>query len=334
MGRKRMKPKVFVTCRLPDAAMANLESFCDAEVWNQKTPPSREVLLEKVKDAEGLLCLLTDRIDAEVLNHGPKLRVISNCAVGFDNVDVVEATRRGIVVGNTPGVLTETTADLAFALMLAAARRVVEGDRFVRAGKWKTWSPTLLLGQDVHGATLGIVGLGRIGVAVAKRAQGFGMRILYHNRTRNPAAEEQLGAQYVDLVTLLTEADFVTLHTNLTPETFHLIGRDQLRQMKKTAILVNTARGQIVDTLALYEALRDGTIAYAALDVTDPEPLPAGHPLLRLENVIIVPHIASASVATRTNMVLMAVDNLAAGLKGEMPPNPVNPEALQRYRCS
>ena len=329
-----MKHRVFVTRRLPDAAMAKLESFCDPEIWNQETPPLREVLLEKVKDAEGVLCLLTDRIDAELMNHAPKLRVISNCAVGFDNVDVAEATRRGIVVGNTPGVLTETTADLAFALMLAAARRVVEADRFVRAGKWKTWSPTLLLGQDVQGATLGIVGLGRIGVAVAKSAQGFGMRVLYHCRARNPEAEQRLGARYVDLATLLTEADFLSLHTNLTPETHHLIGREQLRQMKRTAILVNTARGPIVDTQALYEALRDGTIAYAALDVTESEPLPPDHPLLRLENVIIVPHIASASVATRTKMALMAVDNLAAGLKGEMPPNPVNPEALQRHRCS
>ena len=326
----RMKTRVYVTRLLPKEAMDRVNSYCDAKVWDGDLPPPRNVLLKEVKSIEGLLSLLTDRIDAELMSQASGLRVISNYAVGFDNIDVAEATRRNIIVGNTPGVLTDTTADFAFTLMLSAARRVVEGDKFVRAGKWKTWGPMLLLGQDIHDATLGIMGLGRIGVAVAKRAKGFGMKLLYHDVVRNTQAEKELGIQFVDMNALLEQSDFITLHTNLTPETHHLIGRDQFRKMKKTAILVNTSRGPIVDCHALYEALRDGTIAYAALDVTEPEPIPADHPLLTLDNVIVVPHIASASVATRTKMALMAADNLIAGLKGEMPPNPVNPEALRK----
>lgn len=294
-------------------------------------PPPRDVLLQNVTDIEGLVTLLTDKVDAELMSQAKKLRVVSNCAVGFDNVDVQEATKRGIIVGNTPGVLTDTTADFAFALLMAAARRVVEGDRVVRAGKWKTWGPMILLGQDVHHATLGIVGFGRIGLAVAKRAQGFGMKILYTDVVRNEQAERELGIEYVDMDRLLAEADFITVHTNLTPETHHLIGQKQFEKMKRTAILVNTSRGPIVDNMALYDALRSGKIAYAALDVTEPEPIPADHPLLTLDNVIVVPHIASASVATRTKMALMAADNLIAGLKGEMPPNPVNPEVLKKH---
>jgi glyoxylate reductase len=250
--------------------------------------------------------------------------------VGFDNIEVQEATKRGIIVGNTPGVLTDTTADFAFALLMAAGRRVVEGDRIVRAGKWKTWGPMILLGQDIHNATLGIIGFGRIGYAVAKRAQGFGMKILYSDVVRNKQAENELGVEYVDFDRLLAESDFITVHTNLTPETHHLISREKFEKMKRTAILVNTSRGPIVDNMALYDALRSGKIAYAALDVTEPEPMPPDHPLLTLDNVIIVPHIASASVATRTKMALMAADNLIAGLKGEMPPNPVNPEVLKK----
>jgi glyoxylate reductase len=324
-----MKPKVYVTRLLPQAAMDKIHSFCDAKVWEGELPPPRDVLLQNVTDIEGLLTLLTDKVDAELMDKAKKLKVISNCAVGFDNVDVKEATKRGIIVGNTPGVLTDTTADFAFALLMAAARRVVEGDRVVRAGKWKTWGPMILLGQDIHGSTLGIIGFGRIGLAVAKRAQGFGMRILYSDVIRNKQAESELGIEYVDMDRLLAESDFLTVHTNLTPETHHLIGQKQFELMKKTAILVNTSRGPIVDNMALYNALRSGRIAYAALDVTEPEPLPADHPLLTLENVIVVPHIASASVATRTKMGLMAADNLIAGLKGEMPPNPVNPEVLK-----
>jgi glyoxylate reductase len=310
--------------------MDRIHSFCDAKVWEGELPPPRDVLLNSVGDLEGLLSLLTDKIDAELMDRAPKLKVVSNCAVGFDNIDIKAATDRGIIVGNTPGVLTDTTADFAFALMLAAARRVTEGDRIVRAGKWKTWGPMILLGPDVHDATLGIVGLGRIGSAIARRATGFRMKLVYTDVIRNKQAEDEFGIRFVDMDTLLTQSDFITLHTNLTPETHHLIGAKQFEKMKKTAILINTSRGPIVDNMALYEALKTGTIAYAALDVTEPEPLPANHPLLTLENVIVVPHIASASVATRTKMGLMAADNLIAGLKGEMPPNPVNPEVLKK----
>jgi glyoxylate reductase len=310
--------------------MDKIHSFCDAQVWEGELPPPRSVLLENVTSVDGLLSLLTDKIDAELMNRAQKLRVISNCAVGFDNIDVQEATKRGIIVGNTPGVLTETTADFAFALLMAAARRVVEGDKIVRAGNWKTWGPMILLGQDVHGATLGIIGLGRIGSAVARRAKGFGMKILYADVARNKQAEDELGIEYVDLDTLLSQSDLITIHVNLTPETNHLIGAKQFDKMKRTAILVNTSRGPIVDNMALCEALRSRKIAYAALDVTEPEPIPPDHPLLTLDNVIVVPHIASASVATRTKMALMAADNLIAGLKGEMPPTPVNPQVLRK----
>lgn len=325
-----MKPKVYVTRLLPKPAMDRIHSFCEAEVWEGELPPPRDTLLEKVRDVEGLVSLLTDKVDAELMNRAPNLKVVSNFAVGFDNIDVAEATNRGIIVGNTPGVLTDTTADFAFTLMMAAARRVAEADRTVRAGKWKTWGPMVLLGQDIHGATLGILGLGRIGQAVARRAKGFDMKLLYYDAVRQKQSEEELGIQFVEFDRLLAESDFITIHINLTPENYHLMGAKQFDKMKKTSILVNTARGPIVDNMALYEALRDRKIAYAALDVTEPEPLPAEHPLLTLDNVIVVPHIASASVATRTKMALMAADNLIAGLKGETPPNPVNAEALKK----
>jgi len=321
-----LKPKVYVTRLLPKPAMDRINSYCDAKVWDGELPPPRATIVENVASAEGLLCLLTDKIDAQLMDKGPKLKVISNCAVGFDNIDIEAATKRGIVVGNTPGVLTETTADFAFALMMAAARRVAEGDRNVRAGKWKTWGPMILLGQDVFGSTLGIIGLGRIGAAVARRAKGFGMRIMYSDVIRQPQAEKELGLEYVEMGKLLAESDFITLHTNLTPETQHLIGSEQFEKMKRNCILINTSRGPIVDNMALYEALRDGKIAYAALDVTEPEPIPIDHPLLTLDNIVIAPHIASASVTTRTKMGMMAAENLIAGLKGEPLPNPVNPK--------
>jgi len=325
-----MKPRVYVTRILPKEAMDKINAFCDAKTWDGPLPPPRDVLEENVTNIEGLVSLLTDKIDAALMDKAPKLKVISNYAVGFDNIDIPAATKRGIIVGNTPGVLTETTADLAFALLMAAGRRIVEGDKEVRAGKWKTWGPMILLGQDIHRATLGIIGLGRIGAAVAQRAKGFGMKIIYYDTIRNEKAEKQLGIQYTDLEKLLSEADFITIHTNLTKDTHHLIGAKQFDAMKRTGILVNTSRGPIVDNMALYEALRSKKIAYAALDVTEPEPLPADHPLLTLDNVIVVPHIASASVASRTKMGLMAADNLIAGLKGEMLPNPVNPEVLKK----
>jgi len=315
---------------LPAQGMERINSFCDARIWEGELPPPTEVLLKNVADVEGLVSLLTDRVDSRLMNNAPKLRVISNYAVGFDNIDIKEATKRGIVVTNTPGVLTETTADFTFALLMAAARRVVEADKVVRAGKWKTWGPMILLGQDVHGSTIGIIGLGRIGEAIAPRARGFDMKVFYHDAVRRRDAEQELGITYTELGSLISESDFITIHVNLSDATYHLIGTQQFAKMKNTCILVNTSRGPIVDNMALYDALKTGKIAFAALDVTEPEPLPADHPLLSLDNVIIAPHIASASVATRTRMALMAADNLIAGLNGKMPPNPVNSEAMKK----
>ena len=326
------RPKVFVARLIPEEGLAKVTEATDATIWPDELPPPREKLLAAVEGCDGVLTLLTDRVDAEFLDRaGKQLKVVSNYAVGFDNVDVPECTRRGIPVGNTPGVLTETTADLAFALLMAAARRLPEADRYVRAGKWRTWGPMLLLGPDVHGATIGIVGFGRIGQALAKRAAGFGMRILYHDVNRLPDdVTKPLGATYTPLEELLATADFVSLHVNLTPETRHLIDAAALRRMKNSAVLVNTSRGPVVDGHALFEALRDGEISAAGLDVTDPEPLPADDPLLTLDNCLVVPHIASASRATRAKMAEMAAANLLAGLRGERLPTPVNPEVYDR----
>jgi glyoxylate reductase len=272
--------------------------------------------------------LLTDKVDDEFLDRaGAQLKVVSNFAVGFDNIDVPACTARTVAVGNTPGVLTETPAALAWALLMGAARLLVEGDAYVRAGKRKTWGPMLLMGPDVHGATIGIIGFGRIGQAVARRARGFGMRVLYHDPRRvSPQVEAEYGAEYRTLEGILPESDFVTLHVDLRPETRGLINAERLAWMKPTAILVNTSRGPVVDSMALVDALRDGTIAAAALDVTDPEPLPADHPLVGMDNCLIVPHIASASRATRGRMASMAAANLLAGVRGQRLPTPVNPE--------
>ena len=319
--------RVFVARRLPDEGLAPLAAL-EVDLWPDDLPPPRATLLERVRGVDGLLSLLTDRVDDELLDAaGPGLRVVSNFAVGFDNIDVPACTRRGIPVGNTPGVLTETTADLAWALLMAAARRLPEGYDYVRAGKWLTWGPLLLLGPDIHHATLGIVGFGRIGREMAKRARGFDMRVLVHDASP-PSEEDQraLGVEAVAMDALLAEADFVTLHVNLTPETRHLIGPQALAGMKPTAILVNTSRGPVVDQVALAAALRDGTIAAAALDVTDPEPMSPDDPLLALPNCLVVPHIASASRATRGRMAAMAAANLLAGVRGERLPTPVNPE--------
>ena len=322
------KPKVFVTRVIPEEGLRLVQEACDAEVWMEEVPPSRETLLTKVQGIEGLLCLLTDEVDAELMDAaGPGLEVISNFAVGYDNIDVGAATARGIRIGNTPGVLTETTADMAFALLMAAARRIVEGAEYVKAGKWRTWGPTLLLGHDVHGATLGIVGMGRIGAEVARRATGFNMQVIYFDPYCDPGK-----APFVDvglrctLDELLAESDFVSLHVPLTSDTQHLIDAQALAKMRRTAVLVNTSRGPIVDSEALYEALAAGKISYAALDVTDPEPLPPDHKLLTLDNCLVVPHIASASWATRTKMAVMAAENLLAGLRGEPLPHCVNPD--------
>jgi lactate dehydrogenase-like 2-hydroxyacid dehydrogenase len=322
------RPRVFVARVIPDDGLDPIREACDLDLWDDELPPPRDELLRRVRGVDGLLALLTDRVDDELLDAaGPGLRVVSNYAVGFDNVDVPTCTRRGIPVGTTPGVLTDTTADLAFALLMAAARRLAEADRYVREGRWRTWGPLTLLGPDVHGATLGLVGFGRIGQAVARRAAGFGMTVLYHDVARVPAAvEAATGARFVELAELLATSDFVSLHVNLTPETHHLIDGPALASMKPTAVLVNTSRGPVVDTDALVVALRAGTIWAAALDVTDPEPLPADHPLVGIDSCLVVPHIASASRATRGRMAAMAAANLLAGVRGERLPTPVNPE--------
>jgi glyoxylate reductase len=328
------RPRVFVARLIPDEGLRLVTGATDADVWDGDLPPPRDELLRRVAGCDGVLTLLTDQVDDEFLDAaGPQLRVVSNYAVGFDNIDVPACTRRGIPVGNTPGVLTDTTADLAFALLMAAARRVAEGERYVRAGRWQTWGPMLLLGPDVHGATIGIVGFGRIGQAMARRAAGFGMTVLYHDIGRLPAeVTGSLGVTYSPLDELLERSDYVSLHVNLTPETRHLINATTLARMKPTAILVNTSRGPVVDQHALFEALRDGVIWAAALDVTDPEPIPMDDPLVGLPNCLIVPHIASASRATRGRMAEMAAANLLAGLRGERLPTPVNPDGRLRRR--
>ena len=325
-------PKVFVARRIPEDGIEPILAACDARVWEDDLPPPRAALLEAIRGCDGVLTLLTDKVDDEFLDAaGAQLKVVSNYAVGFDNIDVPAVTRRGIPAGNTPGVLTETTADLAFALLMAAARRLPEGDRYVRAGNWKTWGPLLLLGPDVHGATIGIVGFGRIGQAMAKRARGFGMTVLYHDVHRADAAvEAEHDATFLPLEELLPRSDFVTLHVNLTDQTKGLMNAEKLGWMKPTAVLVNTSRGPVVDGAALASALKAGTIFAAGLDVTDPEPIPMDHPLVGLDNCLIVPHIASASRATCGKMAEMAAANLLAGVRGERLPTPVNPEVYDR----
>ena len=328
------KPKVFVTRIIPDEGLDQIRAFCDATVWEDELPPPREVLLRETRDCDGLVSLLTDQIDGELMDACPRLRVVSNYAVGFDNLDIPAGTSRGILMGNTPGVLTETTADFAFALLMAAARRIVEGADYVRAGRWKTWGPLLLLGHDVHHATLGLIGLGRIGVEMAKRARGFEMRVLYYDVVRREDYEQEYGLTYAPLEDVLKQADFVSIHTPLTPETHHLMNRDRFALMKPNAILINTSRGPVVDSDALLAALQSGQIAGAALDVTEPEPLPADSPLIQQENCLVVPHIASASRVTRGKMSDIAARNLIAGLKGEPLPNGLNNEALVKGRST
>lgn len=321
-------PRIYVTREIPPAGMQCLRDHCEVLLWRASLPVPRETLLAAVADVEGLLTLLSDPIDAALIAAAPKLRVISQYAVGYDNIDIAAATARGIPVGNTPDALTVATADFAFALLLAAARRIPEGDANVRRGEWRTWGPQTLLGQDVWGATLGIVGLGRIGQAMARRGRGFDMRVLFTG-PHCKAEGEALGAECVSLEALLAEADFVSLHCPLTPETRGLIGERELRMMKPTAILINTARGAVVQQEALLRALREGWIAGAALDVTDPEPLPPAHPLVGLPNCLITPHIASASVSARTQMAVVAAENLLAGLRGEPLPHCVNPQVYR-----
>lgn len=320
-------PKIFISRLIPNRGLTLIKENYQPDTWSHEMPPTREELLEKVRGVDGLLCTLTEKVDAELMDAaGPQLKIISSMSVGVDHIDISAATARGIPIGNTPGVLTDATADMAFALLLSAARRVMEGEKYIRAGKWKTWHPQLLLGADLVGSTLGIVGFGRIGQAVAKRAQGFDMRVIFYDPTAHPVH----GAQSVDLDTLLHEADFVSLHVPLTPNTKRMVNADFLSKMKPNAILVNTARGGVVDQAALYDALKSNQIFSAALDVTDPEPLPMDNPLLGLENCLIVPHLGSASQRTRDLMSLLAAENLIAGLKGERLPNCVNPEVYRK----
>jgi glyoxylate reductase len=316
---------VLVTGNLPDTEIDRIEREHRVQVHRGDCPMERRDVLDSIGDKQGLLSMITDRVDAELLDRAPELRIIANFGVGYNNIDVTAATRRGIMVTNTPGVLTDATADLTMALMLAVARRVVEGDLRTRQGRFRFWAPFHFLGHEITGKTLGIVGMGRIGRAVARRAAGFDMRVLYHNR--NPLAEEEaraLQVHYAELKTLLQEADFISLHTPLTPRTRHLIGSRELAWMKSDAFIINTARGAVIDEQALVEALEQGRIAGAGLDVYENEPaLTSG--LERLDNVVLLPHVGSATVETRCRMAAMAVDNLLAGLQGRTPPNCVNP---------
>lgn len=327
------KPKVFVTRIIPEAGLALIRSACDAEVWPEPLPPSAEVLRARIGQIDGLVSLLTDRLDAGVLEQAPRLKVISNFAVGFNNIDIQAATERGIAVGNTPGVLTDATADMAFCLLIAAARRVVEGHQYSLSGQWKTWEPLGHLGQDLAGRTLGIIGMGRIGAALARRCHGgWDMKVLYHDVYKNAKAEADFAARQVDLETLLRESDFVSLHADLNDSTRGMIGAKQLAMMKRSAVLVNTARGPLIDQKALANALKTGVIFAAGLDVTDPEPPEMSDPLLRLPNVVIAPHIASATVQTRNQMAEICARNLLAGLTGQPLPAWVNPDVAARRR--
>ena len=324
------RPRVFVTRQIMSDALDLIGQAADMEVWPEEEPPSPQTLREKSAAADGILTNIMDRVDVQLLDAAPGLKVISQLAVGLDNVDVAEATRRGIPVGNTPGVLAKATADVAFALLMSAARRISESERWVRDGQWTlAFHPLRWLGTDIHDKTLGIIGMGQIGLEMARRGRGFDMRILYHSRTRRPDLEAQHGLVYTDLPTLLAESDFVSLHVPLTPETRHYIGEAELRQMKPTAILVNAARGPVVDSRALYTALKEGWIYAAGLDVTDPEPLPVDDPLLALENVVIAPHVGSASLDSRGAMCMLAARNLVAGLQGKPLERCANPQVYE-----
>ena len=328
-----MKPRLFVTRELFEDVIRKLEEYYEVEVWDRYQPPPYEVILEKARESDALATLLTDRIDCRLLEESKRLRIVAQYAVGVDNIDVECATRLGIYVTNTPGVLTEATAELTWALILAVARRVVEADHFVRWGEWwrlKTgWHPKMMLGMELKGKVLGVIGMGRIGYRVAEIGKAFGMKIIYYSRTRKPEVEKKLGAEYRELDQLLREADIVTIHTPLTKETRYMIDEEKLRLMKRTAILINTARGAVVDTNALVKALKEGWIAGAGLDVFEEEPLDPNHPLTAFKNVVLLPHIGSATYETRHRMAELVAENLIAFYKGEVPPTLVNKDVLK-----
>lgn len=322
--------KIFITRKIPERGLELLyQQFGEAniQIYPGETPIPYDELLNAVRGIDALLCLLTDKIDAQVMDcAGPQLKIIANYAVGFDNIDIAEATRRKIVVTNTPGVLTETTADLAWALLMASARRLGEGERLVRASQWAGWNPTLLLGVDVYGKTLGIFGMGRIGQAVARRAKGFNMRVIYYD-IKKPELPPDIEATQVDKETLLRESDFISIHCPLTRATYHAFGIEEFKKMKKTACIINTSRGPVIDEEALVQALKEGWIFSAGLDVFEKEP--EIHPdLLTCPNAVLIPHLGSASVETRSRMAEIAAQNIIARLQGKTPPNPINPEAL------
>lgn len=324
------KPKVYVTRMLPERGLKIIKEHFDTEVWPEYAPPPKEVIIKKVANVDALVSLLSDKIDVEVFSAAPKLKIVSQLAVGFDNIDLKEATKRGIYVTNTPEVLTDTTADFAWTLLMAIARRVVEADKYVRTGKWKVgWHPDMMQGRDLYGATMGIVGAGRIGYEVARRAKGFKMKILFYDVIPRPEMEKDFDAKKVDLDRLLREADFVSVHVPLMKETFHLINEERLRLMKKTAYLVNNSRGPVVDEKALYKALKEGWIAGAGLDVFEQEPTPMDNPLLKLDNIVVAPHISSASYETRSRMAEMVAENLIAFFENRKPPNLVNPDVMK-----
>ena len=325
------KPQIFVTRQIPQEGLEILKDYCQVEVSEYDGVIPRSLLLKRVKDTDGLLVLLTDKIDKEVISAaGKRLRVISNYAVGYNNIDIGEATKKGIMVTNTPGVLTETTADLAWALLMSIARRIVEGDKFVRAGKFRGWEPMLLLGTDIYEATLGLIGFGRIGQAMARRAKGFNLKVLYYDKNPvSPIMEKELGVSRAGFDEILRKSDFISIHVPLNEETFHLIGQKELSIMKKESYLINTARGPIIDEKALVKALKDGVIRGAALDVFENEP-EIEQELMSLDNIVMVPHIGSASYQTRTKMAIIAAKNILSALKGERPEFLVNPEVLDK----
>jgi glyoxylate reductase len=315
-----MKPSIFITRKLPDTVIEPLNNEFEVEMWDEEdVPVPRDILLEKANEASALITMLSDKVDTELLEHAPSLKVVANLAVGYDNIDLKAAKQKEVVICNTPDVLTDTTADLTFALLMTAARRIVEADRYIKEGQWKSWSPLLLAGADIHHKTIGIVGMGSIGEAVARRAKGFDMNILYHNRSRKPEAEEKLSAVYVSLDELLAQSDFVVVLAPLTEETEGLFQKEQFQAMKKSAFFINAARGAIVNEEALTEALKTGEIAGAGLDVFVKEPIDSNHPLLSLDNVVALPHIASSSTETRLGMMNLCVQNIMAVLKGDKP---------------